>query len=150
MGHIIVIGNEKGGAGKSTIAVHVAIACQTEGHNVTIIDLDKRQRSLERFFENRDKWCTAKGIELPTPFVSYANNVFQKTTEEEEFAAVQNILTKAAMDFDIVIVDSPGANTVSSRAAHSIADTIITPMNDSFVDFDLLAKIDPLTGDVIS
>ncbi|KAF0114553.1 MAG: chromosome partitioning protein [Hyphomonadaceae bacterium] len=150
MGHIIVNGNEKGGAGKSTVAVHIAVAYQYAGHNVTIIDLDKRQRTLERFFENREQWCAAKNIALPTPFVSYAENVFEKTTEAEEFAAVQNIVNKAAEEFDIVVVDSPGSNTIASRAAHSCADTIITPMNDSFVDFDLLAKIDPISGEVLS
>jgi chromosome partitioning protein len=44
---------------------------------------------------------------------------------------------------DFIIIDSPGSDSFLSRLGHSVADTLITPMNDSFVDFDLLATVDP-------
>jgi chromosome partitioning protein len=47
--------------------------------------------------------------------------------------------------FDFVVVDTPGADTALSRAAHQRADLIVTPMNDSFVDFEVLGVVDPVS-----
>ena len=47
---VIVVANEKGGSGKSTIAMHVAIALMKRGHRVATIDLDLRQRSLKSLY----------------------------------------------------------------------------------------------------
>ena len=51
--HIIVFANEKGGTGKSTTAVHVAIALAARGATVSAFDLDHRQRTMGRYFDNR-------------------------------------------------------------------------------------------------
>ena len=52
--HFIVFANEKGGTGKSTTAVHTAIALAASGHRVAALDLDGRQRTMTRYLENRD------------------------------------------------------------------------------------------------
>ena len=143
--HIIVLGNEKGGSGKSTTAMHVVVSLLRQGKKVAAIDLDSRQRSLTRYLENRREWCERNNIDLPFPkaFVaerSDLNNVEEAQAKEREtFEAILDTVS----NFDFIVIDSPGSDTYLSRVGHSVADTLITPLNDSFVDFDLLAEIDP-------
>ncbi len=143
--HIIVLGNEKGGSGKSTTAMHVVVSLLRQGKKVAAIDLDSRQRSLTRYLENRREWCERNNIDLPFPksFVaerSDLNNVQEAQAQEREtFEAILDTVSS----FDFIVIDSPGSDTYLSRVGHSVADTLITPLNDSFVDFDLLAEIDP-------
>ncbi len=134
---VIVIGNEKGGAGKSTVAVHLATALLHEGARVAVVDLDLRQQSSAGFFAHRVAWTAAAGIALPTPFeVATARD-----TEALELAV--------AGDADFVVIDTPGADTELSRAAHRCADLVVTPMNDSFVDFAMLGVIDPVSLELL-
>ncbi len=132
---VIVIGNEKGGAGKSTVATHLSVALMHEGAKVAIVDLDRRQRSTEHFFANRAAWTASQSLELPQP------QVFDVGDE-----AALDLALGAEVHF--VVVDTPGADTELSRSAHRRADLIVTPMNDSFVDFDMLGVLDPVTLDV--
>jgi chromosome partitioning protein len=133
---IIVVGNEKGGAGKSTIAVHLATALLHEGARVAVMDLDVRQQSTNHFFDNRQVWTQANGAVLPQP-VLFAGE--RSALLEEAFAC----------DADFLLIDTPGADTDLSRRAHQAADLIVTPMNDSFVDFDMLGVVDPVSLDVL-
>jgi len=147
---VIVVGNEKGGAGKSTLAIHIVTGLLHAGRKVGIIDLDLRQRSMARFFANRRGWTEANGVVLPHPFepemgdgklLAKAEADVQIETFDAAFAACG--------DCDVVLIDTPGGDTALSRAAHGRADQIVTPMNDSFVDFDLLGQVDPVTLDLI-
>jgi len=135
--HVIVVGNEKGGAGKSTVATHLAVALMHEGAAVAVLDLDVRQGSTERFFASREAWSSAQGVKLTHP-VSH-----RCLTGPADFDEA----LQASADF--LIVDTPGADTELSRAAHGAADLIVTPMNDSFVDFDVLGVIDPVSLEVL-
>ncbi len=130
-----MVGNEKGGAGKSTIAVHLIAALLHEGARVTVIDLDIRQQSTGHFFANRVAWTAANAAELPQP-----------TIIEVGDEGALNLALDAEADF--IVVDTPGADTELSRAAHRRADLVVTPMNDSFVDFDMLGAVDPVTLEV--
>ncbi len=148
MTHVIVLGNEKGGSGKSTTAMHLIVALLKTGNKVGAVDLDLRQRSLSRYLENRKKFSDIKGKDLPFPVVSEVEASSLDSREEsrdQETQNFQNALT-GLEGCDYVVIDCPGANTHLSRLAHLHADTIVTPLNDSFVDFDLLARIDPETG----
>lgn len=135
---VIVVGNEKGGAGKSTIAMHLAAALLKSGRRVGALDLDLRQRTLSRYLENRAHWAQTTGRTLPAP-------------QSVEIAAgapdhaVAAALYRLAQTCDVIIIDAPGADTPASRAAHASADMLITPLNDSFVDFDLLGDVDAET-----
>ena len=60
MAHIIVVGNEKGGAGKSTVSMHVATALARMGHKVGTLDLDLRQKTLARYMHNRNRFLQAR------------------------------------------------------------------------------------------
>ncbi len=135
--HVIVVGNEKGGAGKSTVATHLAIALMHEGAAVAVTDLDHRQRSTDQFFANREAWAKAQGVSLLHPVVRSC---------PEGMDGLDEALSPTA---DFLVVDTPGADTESSRAAHRAADLIVTPMNDSFVDLGVLGVVDPVTLEVI-
>ncbi len=145
MTHIIVVGNEKGGSGKSTTSMHVATALVRMGHSVGAIDLDLRQRSLGRYVENRAAFCARGKLELPTPAYADLPEVAPDELAPGENPADRR-LTEALSRFpdetNFILIDCPGSHTRLSQLAHSLADTLITPLNDSFVDFDLLARID--------
>jgi chromosome partitioning protein len=149
--HIIVFGNEKGGSGKSTAAMHVAVALARMGRSVAAIDLDTRQRSFSRQLENRGEWAAKQGVALPMPEVFPIPRSASKSLDEaaaEESRTLAGVLAGTEQRFDTVVIDTPGADTPLSRAGHAAANTLVTPMNDSFVDFDLLARIDPASYEI--
>ena len=148
---VIVIGNEKGGAGKSTLAIHIVTGLLHAGRSVAIIDLDLRQRSMERFFSNRAAWTAANGHDLPLPIVPDMGDgkALHKADETEQLARFEAAYAEAKGVADVIVIDTPGGDTALSRAAHGRADQIVTPMNDSFVDFDLLGEVDPVTLDLV-
>lgn len=149
---IIVVGNEKGGAGKSTVSVHLCIALLRAGSKVGVIDLDVRQRTMTRYMENRIRWMRSTGSKLPMPEIIRVDASDERnldTAEIEETERFQNSLRRLKSTCDFIIIDAPGGNTYLSRYAHTFADTLITPLNDSFVDFDLLGDVNPQTLEVI-
>jgi chromosome partitioning protein len=146
MAHIIVLGNEKGGSGKSTTAMHVATALARLGHRVGALDLDLRQRSLGRYIENRQATIAKRRLEIACPILMDLPDVAPETLQEGENPYDRRLSAAMAEhepSCDFIVIDCPGSHTRLSQVAHSLADTLITPMNDSFVDFDLLARIDP-------
>ena len=151
-GQIIVVGNEKGGAGKSTLAIHIGAALMHSGARVAVIDLDLRQQSVGHFFASRRTWCDANGADLPMPVrMPLADEASRlvKASNEEALAEFESACTSAVASAEFVIIDTPGSDTALSRAAHGRADLIITPMNDSFVDFDMLGTVDPVTLELV-
>ncbi|MDF0601757.1 division plane positioning ATPase MipZ [Psychromarinibacter sp. C21-152] len=152
MAHIIVVGNEKGGAGKSTVSMHVATALARLKHRVGVIDLDLRQKTLTRYLENRLLYMQKHALDLPVPEFRDLPDV-----EKRELAAGENIydrrLSMAVSGLepicDFILIDCPGSHTRLSQVAHSLADTLITPLNDSFLDFDLLAQTDGETHEIL-
>lgn len=149
--HVIVFGNEKGGSGKTTAALHVAVALARSGAKVAAIDLDLRQKSLSRHLENRAQWTAAAKRALPSPDLIAIPRSTQRSLDaqaEEETTGFEQALAEAFAHFDFIVIDTPGADTRVSRAAHAAANTLVTPMNDSFVDFDLLAHVDPASLEI--
>ncbi len=149
--HIIVVGNEKGGSGKSTTSMHVATALARMGHRVGALDLDLRQRSFGRYVENRLAYMAREGLDLPTPDYRLLPEADAAALEPGENPYDQRLSAAVAeldSQSDFIIIDCPGSHTRLSQVAHSLADTLITPLNDSFIDFDLLARIDPETSKV--
>ena len=149
--HVIVLGNEKGGSGKSTTAMHVAVALLQAGQRVATIDLDSRQRSFTHYVENRRDWATRAGIKLEHPrhyCVSRGFGVRIDEIEAQEFSAFAEAVSAVENSHDFVVIDTPGVDSYLMRLAHSMADTLITPLNDSFLDFDVLGVVDPTTFEV--
>ena len=149
--HVIVFGNEKGGSGKSTTAMHVTMSLVKLGYQVGVVDLDGRQRTTVRYLENRKAYAQDSGLKLPTPGFAVIERAEEETRTDTEAKELERLQT--AIDgfegADFIVIDCPGADTHLARLAHSIADTLVTPMNDSFIDFDLLATIDPTTLKVL-
>jgi chromosome partitioning protein len=152
--YFIVLGNEKGGSGKSTSAIHIIVSLLREGYTVGAIDLDARQGTLAGTLAARKHFVQSKGISLPLPefrsvFRSAHDNRLEAEAEERENfdAAVAQLQNDGV---EIIVIDCPGADTHLSRYGHSHADTLITPINDSFVDFSMLAKVEPDNHDIIN
>ncbi len=131
--HVIVFANEKGGTGKSTTAVHVAIALAVKGARVACLDLDHRQRTLGRYLDNRTETIRRTGSDLIVPRHRTAHEDFEQAYDE------------MLVDADFLVIDTPGRDDPMARIAASRADTLVTPMNDSFVDFDLIGQVHPET-----
>lgn len=151
-GHVVVIGNEKGGSGKSTTALHVAVSLLRDGARVATLDLDARQGTLSRYIENRAAHAHRTDPDLPMPrhdAVPASTLNDRKDAEADERARLEAVLEPAVAATDFVIVDTPGSDTHLSRLAHTWADTLLTPLNDSFVDLDLLARVDPDTLKIV-
>ncbi len=151
MARIIVVGNEKGGSGKSTTCMHVATALARMGQKVGALDLDLRQRSFGRYVENRRAYLGQAGLSLPTPHYRELPEVDPASVPEGESIQdyrLSSAITAMERDMDYIVIDCPGSHTRLSQVAHTLADTLITPLNDSFVDFDLLARVDPVTGKI--
>ena len=146
--HVVVLGNEKGGSGKSTTAIHLAVALMNHGQRVATIDLDSRQKSFTHYVENRRAWAKRARLDLrlPTHFCVVRGDTLKLDENETiEFSGFAEAVAAVEHTHDFVVVDTPGTDSYLMRLAHSMADTLITPLNDSFVDFDVLGTVDQST-----
>lgn len=148
MARIIVVGNEKGGSGKSTTCMHVATALARLGKTVGALDLDLRQRSFGRYIENRRAYLAQAGLDLPTPDYRELPEADPADGDTAQDQRLTRAIEAMHADKDYIVIDCPGSHTRLSQVAHTLADTLITPLNDSFVDFDLLARLDGLSGKI--
>ena len=146
--HVVVLGNEKGGSGKSTSALHIAVALMKAGQRVATIDLDCRQQSFTRYITNRSSWARRTGLklELPTHYCIKLGETMQiADNENTEFQQFMEAVAAVEHAFDFIVIDTPGNDSYLMRLAHSMADTLVTPINDSFLDFDVLGTVDAAT-----
>jgi chromosome partitioning protein len=133
---MIVVGNEKGGSGKTTVAMHTAVALASAGFAVAALDLDFRQKSLFHYLENREAWSRESGRILAVPDrIDYEPSAGNDAERQLE---LQRLVEGLADKYQYLVVDSPGHDDLLSRAAHGFADTIVTPLNDSFMDLDVI------------
>jgi chromosome partitioning protein len=135
--HLIVFANEKGGTGKSTTAVHVAVALAAQGRRVAVLDLDTRQKTVVRYLENRTATARRENVELVTPRFE----VFDPAKD----ANIERRLDALAEDAEFIVVDTPGRDDPYAMKTVARADTLVTPINDSFIDLDLIGQVDPDT-----
>lgn len=132
--------------------MHLFVALARAGQRVGAIDLDLRQRSFFRYLENRTAYMERRGVQLVMPHQILLEQSRQdsvrsaKAEEEERFAAALDEMDRYC---DFVIIDCPGSHTRYAQMAHAAADTLITPLNDSLIDFDLLARVDPANGRIL-
>jgi chromosome partitioning protein len=149
MAHVIVVGNEKGGSGKSTTALHLAVYLLHQGSTVATIDVDSRQQTLTRYVRNRKASADRSGREVPMPKHVHLPTAWGDSIRDNQ--RVELDIFNRAMDglrgeVDFVVIDTPGFDGNLGRLAHGAADTLVTPINDSMIDLDVLARIDPVTG----
>ncbi len=149
--HVIVCGNEKGGSGKTTTIMHLTVALLNAGYRVATLDLDNRQQSFSRYIDNRELFSKRSGHKLSLPDHrtikrDYSDYISDK--DNNELLSLLDAITDVQTKNDFILIDTPGHDGYLMRMAHSMADTLITPMNDSYVDFDVLGQIDADTGKV--
>ena len=141
---VIVLGNEKGGTGKSTLSMHLIVALLRQGFSVGSLDLDANQGTLTRYLKNREDFASSRNLELPGPEhhnIKASNFDSVREMEADEQQRLETILSGMIARHDYVIIDSPGHDSFLSRLGHGRADHVVTPMNDSFLDLDLIADV---------
>lgn len=142
--HTIVLGNEKGGTGKSTLAMHIIVGLLELGKKVAAIDLDSRQKSVARYLQNRQAFIANSGEQASMPDFMVINQSDAGVIKDREAEEQNNLLRgleQFKKDVDFIVIDCPGNDTYLSRLAHALADTLVTPLNDSFIDLDLLGEV---------
>jgi chromosome partitioning protein len=149
---VIVLGNEKGGSGKSTLAIHLAMGLAAAGLRVGTIDLDGRQGTFSHFMENRrtTNQSLRKDAQLACPEhrqISLSRNAREDDNAEEKLGQLVTAL-ESLNDRNVIIVDTPGSDSVLARAAHICADMLVTPLNSSFLDLDALVKVDETASSI--
>ena len=115
--------------------MHTAIALAASGHRVGALDLDSRQRTKTRYLENRD--ATMRRLEKQLPQAAY------EVLEDQSEEGLERAIERLAGEADVIVIDTPGRDDAVARAAILKADTLVTPMNDSFVDLDLIGQVHP-------
>src|SRR6185503_165711 len=115
--HFIVFANEKGGTGKSTTAVHTAIALAASGHRVGALVLDSRQRTMTRYLENRDATMRRQETELP--------RAAYEVLEDHSDAGFAAVVERLSAEADVIVVDTPGRDDDIAKAAILRADTLV-------------------------
>jgi len=148
--HVIVLGNEKGGSGKSTTAFHLAIYLLYQGFKVATVDVDSRQQTFTSYIRNRREWSQAKGLRVPHPthfHLPLTRGDSIRENQKVEFDLFRQAVMEIERDVDFIVIDTPGFDTHLTRLAHSLADTLVTPLNDSLIDLDVMAHVDPITGE---
>lgn len=147
---IIVFGNQKGGTGKSTLAMHVVVSLLYKGYSIGTIDVDAKQGTFTRYIENRLKTkCDNPEILTPVHVPIFESESDYVSKIEQENSAKFAYVIEQYQKFDFIIIDTPGNDSNLSRIAHSYADIVITPMNESFIDLDLLVRIHDIKSNIL-
>jgi chromosome partitioning protein len=175
--HVVVIGNHKGGSGKSTFAMYVIVALLKAGKRVASFDLDLNQLTLTRYIGNRREWDREHELKLELPdhfpvteeltsgraqshganlrrFISRLmkigrahkhdfvdSSVLNHSADLRQFISQLKKIGRAR-EHDFIVIDTPGGAQHLNLIAHGMADTLITPINDSLVDLDVLVEIE--------
>jgi chromosome partitioning protein len=167
--HVVVVGNQKGGSGKSTFAMHIIVALLKAGKRVASFDLDLNQLTLTRYLENRREWARKHEQKLELSdhypvteeakdnilrrFVSRLKRIrrareddFTDSIAQSHSADIGRFVSQLKKigrvpEYDFIVIDTPGGVQHLSLIAHGMADTLITPINDSFVDLDVLVAM---------
>lgn len=148
---VIVLGNEKGGTGKSTVSMHTITYLLKHGYTVASIDIDARQGTLSRYLQNRlvQKNGGRSDLAVPDHFEILNSQLDNRQEAEADDTGRFNEVFEKCQNHDFIVIDTPGNNTFLSRYAHSHADMIITPINDSFIDLDMLVRLDPTSKEIL-
>jgi chromosome partitioning protein len=142
--HIVVLGNHKGGSGKSTLAMHIAAGLMKEGRRVATLDLDFQQRTFTHYIENRRAWAKDNKIVLNVPTHLCVDDLAADKSpviDNTRISLISNAIAALESHYDFIVIDTPGGTGLVSVFAHGLADTLLTPVNDSFVDLDAILSL---------
>ena len=142
---VILIGNEKGGTGKSTLAMNFIVYMMKKGKKVASVDLDGAQGTLTNYIKNRVEFADKYRFRLDSPLhVSIAvDDMTDPYTADNNIGYFLRTMEEMAKKADVIVIDTPGSHNYMMPAAHACADTIVTPLNDSVIDLDVIARVDP-------
>lgn len=132
---VITVANEKGGVGKSTVAIHLAVALADAGHTVLTVDLDRRQQTLGRFCAAREASAKRFDVELP--------RLRHVVLQQPSGAMLHQEIARVGSGCSVVVIDAPGHDCPVARRAMVMADCLVTPVNASFADIELLGRFNP-------
>jgi len=144
--YCLVVGNEKGGSGKSTTAMHITIALMRMGYKVGCLDVDGHQGTLAHYIDNRRRVSQMDASHIPDCQRLYPaddDSIVKAHKNDEDMLG--ELMSTWRQQYDFIVIDTPGHRLHLSRLAHQYADTLITPINDSFVDIDVIARINANT-----
>src|SRR5262249_36824448 len=143
--HVVVIGNHKGGCGKSTVSMHLIVSLLKEKRRVASFDLDLTQQTLTRYIENREEWSRLHKVtlEVPDHYLLAETSVTAPHPDATDSSVFTSTLAALPPGYDFVVIDTPSGENHLSLLAHALADTLITPINDSFVDLDVIGTMAP-------
>jgi chromosome partitioning protein len=148
---VLVFANEKGGTGKSTLSFHAIVSLLKCGYSVGSIDADIRQGTLSRYLENRVATAGAHQGQLPVPdHVRLGDSGHHDETQDETAAVAEAQCVLAGFGgYDFVVIDTPGTVNSLTCFAVSNADTLVSPINDSYVDIDVIAELNMAKREVV-
>lgn len=141
---VITFGNQKGGSGKTTSAMNVMIGLMSCGYSVGSVDVDGDQATFTHFVENRRRQAESYPFPLDLPEHRLVENSMEATVadaEEDEAGRLAAALEELK-HCDYIVIDTPGNDTYLARLGHILADMLLTPINDSFLDLDVLVRLD--------
>ena len=144
--HVIVVGNEKGGAGKSTISIHLTVALLEGGLQGRLhrsrhapADADAVLRKSPFLVAATRDWP----IELPLHCAMRArrNATTSAPTRRWSSRMFADAIGAVEHEYEFVVIDTPASDSYLMRLAHSLADTLVSPLNDSYVDIDVFSRV---------
>src|SRR5688500_4519076 len=121
--HAVVLGNETGGAGQSTTALHIAVALMKACQRVATLDLDCRRQSSTRYIGNRSAWARRTGLDLEIPVhrcIKLGETMQIADNETSEFQQFMDAVSVVERSFDFIVIDTPGSDSYLMRLAHSM------------------------------
>jgi chromosome partitioning protein len=127
-GQIILIGGEKGGVGKSTIATNIAVEARYRGADVIIVDTDPQKTSLN-WAERRSELLESNSANNPQ-----INCIFKDGNIKD---TVKEFVSK----YDLVLIDASGRDSKSLRTGLTVADKFICPIRASQADLETLPHV---------
>lgn len=127
---ILSLLNQKGGVGKTTLAVHIAVGLAQKGNRVLLVDSDPQASALS-WAENRDAGSPFPVIGLPK-------------------ASLHKELPKLAKDYDHIVIDGPPRVYDVARSAALVSDLILIPVQPSPYDVWATEEITKIIKDVYS
>lgn len=129
---IVLIGGEKGGTGKTTIATNLAVERVNEVGDVLLIDADKQMTASH--------WCSVREF----------NNILPRISNIQKYGQTLKNETKALSNkYQDIIIDTGGRDAPELRAGLLVADIFIVPLRPSQFDLWTLSKIQTLVEEVI-
>jgi chromosome partitioning protein len=110
--YAVVVGNQKGGTGKSTTAIHLAVALLQRGYRVGTVDLDARQGTLTHFLANRRAWAATGNGPLAEPVhqAVETSTLPQRDAADADEAVRLDAALASFADCDFVVIDTAGAD----------------------------------------